>query len=247
MLAKIKKELSRNSDYGIILLLLFLSGCTNLQKKQTKNRLQHASSPYLKEHADNPVDWHEWGDEALAKAKQENKVLARLAKKGIECYCPFTNKEIKTGTITSTAYLPVFSSYVFAFISTTEIQGIKNIPNVINLAHWHSEPVMMTEGEIDAIKRIDGNYINIKLEKSRVSMVEEVSFAIDSITTYNKNYATIKSQAIKIVLPTLGYTLMAERANINANIVASKKKFSFSSLFSRKPKQEYSLAYSTGY
>ena len=78
-------------------------------------------------------------------------------------------------------------------------------------------------------------------------MVEEVSYAIDSITTYSKNYVSIKSQAIKIVLPTLGYTLMAERGNINTNIAVAKRKFSFSNLFSRKPKQEYSLAYSTGF
>jgi uncharacterized protein YyaL (SSP411 family) len=32
------------------------------------NRLQHASSPYLQQHADNPVDWQEWGPEAFAEA-----------------------------------------------------------------------------------------------------------------------------------------------------------------------------------
>lgn len=37
------------------------------------NRLIHASSPYLVQHAHNPVDWYEWGDEALAVARQENK------------------------------------------------------------------------------------------------------------------------------------------------------------------------------
>lgn len=39
------------------------------------NRLAHAGSPYLQEHADNPVDWYEWGPEALEKAKKENKPL----------------------------------------------------------------------------------------------------------------------------------------------------------------------------
>ena len=40
-----------------------------------QNRLSRASSPYLKQHADNPVDWYEWGEEALAKAREENKPL----------------------------------------------------------------------------------------------------------------------------------------------------------------------------
>ncbi len=37
------------------------------------NRLVHATSPYLLQHAHNPVDWHEWGEEAFAKAKREDK------------------------------------------------------------------------------------------------------------------------------------------------------------------------------
>src|SRR5690606_42164357 len=39
------------------------------------NRLIHAASPYLLQHAYNPVDWYEWGEEALNKAKQENKPI----------------------------------------------------------------------------------------------------------------------------------------------------------------------------
>ncbi|MHC5068218.1 MAG: thioredoxin domain-containing protein [Planctomycetota bacterium] len=37
------------------------------------NRLIHASSPYLLQHATNPVDWYEWGDEAFARAAAEGK------------------------------------------------------------------------------------------------------------------------------------------------------------------------------
>src|SRR5262245_9060687 len=34
------------------------------------NRLVHESSPYLRQHAHNPVDWYPWGDEAIARARQ---------------------------------------------------------------------------------------------------------------------------------------------------------------------------------
>ncbi len=37
------------------------------------NRLEHETSPYLRQHADNPVDWYPWGDEAFAKARAEDK------------------------------------------------------------------------------------------------------------------------------------------------------------------------------
>ncbi|TMQ90774.1 thioredoxin domain-containing protein [Actinomadura soli] len=36
------------------------------------NRLEDATSPYLLQHAGNPVDWWEWGDEALAEARQRD-------------------------------------------------------------------------------------------------------------------------------------------------------------------------------
>jgi len=39
------------------------------------NRLIDETSPYLLQHAHNPVDWHPWGEEALNKAKEENKLL----------------------------------------------------------------------------------------------------------------------------------------------------------------------------
>lgn len=39
------------------------------------NRLVHSTSPYLLQHAFNPVDWYEWGEEALARAKKENKPI----------------------------------------------------------------------------------------------------------------------------------------------------------------------------
>src|SRR5574341_1313040 len=39
------------------------------------NRLIHETSPYLLQHAHNPVEWHPWGQEALAKAKAQNKPI----------------------------------------------------------------------------------------------------------------------------------------------------------------------------
>jgi len=37
------------------------------------NRLVHETSPYLLQHAHNPVDWYPWGEEALSRAKQEDR------------------------------------------------------------------------------------------------------------------------------------------------------------------------------
>src|SRR5437868_6732190 len=39
------------------------------------NRLAAETSPYLLQHADNPVDWYPWGDEALARARDEDRPI----------------------------------------------------------------------------------------------------------------------------------------------------------------------------
>src|SRR5947208_6755698 len=39
------------------------------------NRLAGATSPYLLQHAENPVEWYEWGDEAFGRAQEEDKPL----------------------------------------------------------------------------------------------------------------------------------------------------------------------------
>src|SRR6202158_5967992 len=40
-----------------------------------RNRLAAETSPYLLQHADNPVDWYPWGEEALLAAKRHNKPI----------------------------------------------------------------------------------------------------------------------------------------------------------------------------
>ena len=48
---------------------------SNLQESSYTNRLINEISPYLHQHAHNPVDWYSWSEEALTKAKVENKPI----------------------------------------------------------------------------------------------------------------------------------------------------------------------------
>ena len=48
---------------------------TETGKHSHTNRLIHEKSPYLLQHAHNPVDWYPWGEEAFAKAHKENKPI----------------------------------------------------------------------------------------------------------------------------------------------------------------------------
>lgn len=48
---------------------------STLMHSDKHNRLIHEKSPYLLQHAHNPVDWYPWGDEAFEKAQQESKPI----------------------------------------------------------------------------------------------------------------------------------------------------------------------------
>ena len=52
-------------------------GVENTMEKEYKytNHLIHETSPYLLQHAHNPVDWYPWGEEALKKSRKENKPI----------------------------------------------------------------------------------------------------------------------------------------------------------------------------
>ncbi len=64
-----------------IMLILLLVSCKNTKNSSMEtshpftNDLINETSPYLLQHAHNPVDWHPWNDETLALAKKENKLI----------------------------------------------------------------------------------------------------------------------------------------------------------------------------
>jgi uncharacterized protein YyaL (SSP411 family) len=60
---------------AIVLLGALMTQATSTDPPTKKNRLANSKSPYLLQHADNPVDWYPWGPEAFAKAKEEDKPI----------------------------------------------------------------------------------------------------------------------------------------------------------------------------
>ena len=46
-----------------------------IMNTEVPNRLIHEKSPYLLQHAHNPVNWFPWGEEAFTRAKQEDKPI----------------------------------------------------------------------------------------------------------------------------------------------------------------------------
>ncbi len=68
--------MGRNLQRGLIVGLALTAGIARAADKPGHaNRLANEASPYLRQHAHNPVDWYPWGAEAFEKAKKENKLV----------------------------------------------------------------------------------------------------------------------------------------------------------------------------
>ena len=68
-------SLSINRSLLTRALLWVVTCCAPWVQSSAANRLIDEKSPYLKQHAHNPVDWYPWGEEAFAKARAENKPI----------------------------------------------------------------------------------------------------------------------------------------------------------------------------
>jgi uncharacterized protein YyaL (SSP411 family) len=68
-------NLMKFSKIIIFLSIISLTSCHQEEKKIYKNELSKETSPYLLQHANNPVYWKAWNEKTLKLAKEENKLI----------------------------------------------------------------------------------------------------------------------------------------------------------------------------
>jgi transcription antitermination factor NusG len=142
---------------------------------------------------------------------KEKRVTSFLGKKGIECFCPLISADLNKSLNKKLLTQPLFNSFVFVQISEAEIPMLKTVPSIINLIYWRSKPAVISDREIDVIKKLTANYSNIRLEKSMVDINAAITILDEPTIAYNENTVSVKYNSIKVNLPSLGYTMIAER------------------------------------
>ncbi len=173
--------------YIFFLPLFFFISCWGPgQKKQ--NRLQYASSPYLKEHADNPVDWYEWGEEALNKAKKENKPLLISIGYASCHWCHVMEKE----SFMDTAVARVMNeNFICIKVDREERPDIDNIyMNALQLLSGNTGWPLNAFALPDGKPFYAGTYYT---RKSWINLLKEVS------KSYHIRYKLVETQAQALV------------------------------------------------
>jgi transcription antitermination factor NusG len=142
--------------------------------------------------------------------KKEGAAVRFLNKKGIENFCPLNYFALPNQKGRKAFCQPLFSSLVFIHCTGNEVLSVvRNIPGASNLVYWKSEPAVISNREIEAVKNITARYMEISCEKAPVRMGEEVSVIDGPVYNYNENSVSVKYQQVKITLPSLGFVLTA--------------------------------------
>jgi len=152
----------------------------------------------------------------------EKKVANLLTRKNIENYCPLKRSlNLRRKLVLE----PLFNSFVFVQIGdTAEMQSIRKTDSVINFVYWLGKPAVIQDEEIEIMKRFMGEYANVKMEKIPFD-VEGMARVIEGPQPESKAHTVfVKNNTVKIVLPSLGYMMLAEAEKSNVEVIVSTEK-----------------------
>ena len=144
------------------------------------------------------------------RARWEKKVAELLEKKKVQVYCPLNKTERQWADRRKVIFEPLFTSYVFVYASEQEHLSIKQTDGVINFVYWLNQPAVIRNEEIDTIKRFLNEYDHVSVEKTQVNLNDRVRIINGPLMMWEGNVVEIRTNTVKITLPSLGQTLVAE-------------------------------------
>ena len=140
----------------------------------------------------------------------ERKVAELLEKKHVEVYCPLSKANKQWSDRKKPALQPLFSSYVFVFITPDLQIPVRQTEGVINFIHWLSKPAVICLEEIDTIRNFLKEYDFVRLEKTSINMNDRVRIINGPLMMWEGTVVEIRTTIVKITLPSLGFALVAE-------------------------------------
>jgi transcription antitermination factor NusG len=140
----------------------------------------------------------------------EKKVAELLEKKKVEVYCPLNKVRKQWADRKKVVLEPLFTSYVFVCVTPEEHLRIKQTDGVISFVYWLSKPAVIRQEEIDTIKNFLSEYDNVKLEKLAVKLNDTVRIINGPLMMWEGSVIEVRTNTVKITLPSLGQTLVAE-------------------------------------
>jgi transcription antitermination factor NusG len=158
------------------------------------------------------------------RTRWEKKVIRQLEEKGIEHYCPLVKSERQWSDRRKIILEPLFSGYVFVRIHEQDTVPVRKLDGCINFVYWLSKPAVIRGEEIDAIRQFLLDYGNVQLEKTRVNLDDRVKIVAGPFMEKEGKVVGIKTRTVKVLLPSLGFALVAELEKQHVQVIVSHSK-----------------------
>ena len=141
----------------------------------------------------------------------EKKVSRALNKMGIEIFFPLNYKRYPTFLRGQFVSEPLFKSFIFLKAEENHVINLsKQVKGVLSLLYWLGKPATIDSDDIKAIKEFTNNYKEIALERLDVNLKNDEGIIDDILLNIDGKILMIKNRAIKVNLPSLGYTMIAQ-------------------------------------
>lgn len=150
----------------------------------------------------------------------EKKVADQLEKKKVEVYCPLNKVQKQWADRKKVVLEPLFASYVFVYITEQEHLSIKQTDGVVNFVYWLNRPAVIRNEEIDTIKKFLNEYDHVSVERTQVNLNDRVRIINGPLMMWEGHVVEIRTNTVKITLPSLGQTLVAEIRKENLETIS---------------------------
>lgn len=154
------------------------------------------------------------------KKGSEKRVANFLSRKNIENYFPLKKQISVRGKVSME---PLFVSFVFVAINDNNLQTARAIDGVINYAYWLGKPAVIKEEEIELMKLFLNEYSTINVEKIPFNLNGNLRVVGETFIEEHGQIASVKNNSVRIILPSIGYYMIAELEKSNVEILAPKK------------------------
>lgn len=162
------------------------------------------------------------------KPNWEKKVAELLGRKKISHYCPVNRVLKQWHDRKKWIDEPLFTSYVFVQITAEEQAEVRKTAGVLNFVYWLGKPAQIRDEEILAIQEFLGAHPTVQLEKTRIRTEDRVKIVSGPLYQQEGTVLSVQHKTVKVVLPTLGYAMVATIEKQHIEVLEPVKRSSYS-------------------
>lgn len=144
------------------------------------------------------------------KPRNEKKVSERLSSQGFNIFCPTRTVVKQWSDRKKKVKEPVFTSYIFAYVCELERKKILKDQGIVSSVFWLKKPVVIREGEIQAIKEFLECYPETRVENMDFKFGQELIISEGPLRGEKGELIKRKGNKVILNILSLSFSLQAE-------------------------------------